>query len=150
MRLLRILLPLAALLASAPLSASASCLDPEDPPLTVDAPTLSVTISTPRSTYRPRETALIVARVRTLAGSKVAKAVVTVDLTRGGRLIKRLHGGTNASGDSRIAFKVPTAAGATVDAFATARLEAVPSYDCRAALVYQYGEKTAQPFFTIG
>ena len=146
--MLRLLPVLGLLLSGIPLSASAACLDPEDPPPSVDAPTLSVTISTPQASYRPGETAVVLASVRTVVGSKVQGAAVAIDVSRNGHVVKKLYGHTDASGESRIKLKVPTSAG-RLDAFATARLEVVPSYDCRAALLYQYGEKTATPFLTI-
>ncbi len=139
---------IAMLLTAAPLTADAACLEPEDPPVSVDAPTLTVELSVPRATYRRQEAVTLLARVHTVAGTKADGASVTVELTRTGKLLQRVHGRTNSSGETRIRLRAPGTAG-PVDGFASARLEAVASYDCRGALVYQYGDKTLKSLLTV-
>ncbi len=148
MRKLLLIPVMALLLTAAPLTAQAACLEPEDPPVSVDVPTLTVALSAPRFTYGRREGLTLLARVHTVAGTKADGASVTVDLTRSGKLLRRVHGRTNSNGETRILLRAPGTSG-RVDAVASARLEAVASYDCRGALVYQYGEKTVDPLLTV-
>ena len=148
MRTLQLLPVIALLLSAAPLTAQAACPEPEDPPVSVDVHSLTVELSVPRPEYRRQEALTVLVRVHMLAGSKASNAGVTVDLTRNGKRLQRLHGRTNSSGDAHIRLRAPSAAG-RVDAVAIARLQAVPSYDCRGALVYQYGEQTLNPLLTV-
>lgn len=150
MRPTPVLLTVALLLTATASSSRAACAGPEDPPLTVDVPTLSLVLEAGRPSYAAGERALVLSRVRTAAGTKVAQADITVELTRKGKPVKKLYGRTTESGEARLAFRLPVAAGrGALDAFATARLTAVPSYDCRASLVYQYGETRAPGLLSI-
>ena len=149
MRPTPLLVCLALLLGVVPASAGAVCAGPEEPPITYDVPTLSVTSAAGRPSYRGGERAFVTSRVRTAAGTKVEGAEVTVELSRAGRVLLRLHEQTPASGDVRMTFRAPVSGKGPLDAFTTARLTLVPSYDCRASLVYQYGEQRAPALTTV-
>ena len=153
----RVALTSTALLCSAVLApgAQASCgslRDPEDPPVSIGVPTLSVALEPQRTAYRRGDRGRLTARVNLLVpdGPQSAGATVSITLAHGTRVLAKLSGNTNDNGEVGLPFNVgrywPT--GAT-SATATAQLRAVPSYDCRAPLVYHGGQQEVEQLFRV-
>ena len=132
--------------------ARAACLDPEDPPPVVDVPTLTVTLRAERATYLPGEVAVLPVQVRVggADGAKVAGARVAIEVLRQGHRLTTLYVDTDASGAARPRLVVPrTGPKGPLTATATARVDTVPSYDCRSALVAQSGRITVDPLLRV-
>lgn len=137
--------------------AQASCaLLPEPDPVSVNVPTLSVQVEPGKARYRSGETMVIRVSVHVAApsGPAVDRAEAKVDLSRNGKVVKNLKthfGITKADGVATIRLRLPRGLPpGRLDAYAFAHRQVVPSYDCRAGLVYLSGEVRATPFVSVG
>lgn len=130
-------------------TASASCgVDPEDPPVSVDAPVLAISASTDKATYKPKERVRVTVAVRLAqsTGPKVEGAQVKVEVRDGLKVLRTLHGETDGSGDVAVSLPMPSALrSGKLTARVTAEREALPSYDCRRGLVYEHADLDVDP-----
>lgn len=118
----------------------------------VDVPTLSVAVSASRPSYRRGQTVVVRVEVRRFApdGLKAARVQVDLDVSAGGRIVKRLHGQTGAEGVAWLAWKLgPRSPVGRYGAVASASRLLVDSIDCTGGIVYETGRGTADPLTTV-
>ena len=128
-------------------STPAACADPVLPVVT---PTLVVSVTAARATYRPGEVAVLEVSVRSgsAVGPKVSGAAVKIVLARDSTLAT-LYGDTDAVGEVRLPWRVGRAIRqGPVSALAGARAQVLTGYDC-SGLVYQSGSVTADPVLRV-